>query len=61
MPGKVQSRTDELSNAVHELTGQTDRAAGAISGHFPASGKDDDGKSGEVTNGKFSGVRVSPL
>jgi hypothetical protein len=37
-----------------------DAAAKTISGHFSATGKGDDGKSGEITNGIFSGVLVSP-
>ncbi|TGQ72605.1 hypothetical protein EN805_19495 [bacterium M00.F.Ca.ET.162.01.1.1] len=31
-----------------------------VSDHFPASGKDNDDKPGEVVNGKFWGVQVSP-
>jgi hypothetical protein len=37
-----------------------DPAAKTVSGHFSASGKDDDGKAGEITKGIFSGVLVSP-
>lgn len=37
-----------------------DPAAKTVSGHFSASGKGDDGKSSEITNGIFSGVQVSP-
>lgn len=37
-----------------------DAAAKTISGHFSASGKDDDGKPGEISDGIFSGVQVSP-
>lgn len=37
-----------------------DAAAKTISGHFAAAGKDDDGKPGDITNGTFSGIPVSP-
>jgi len=37
-----------------------DAAAKTISWHFSASGKNDDGKPGEITDGSFSGIPVSP-
>ncbi len=37
-----------------------DPAAKTVSGHFSASGKDDDGKEADIKDGTFSGILVSP-
>jgi hypothetical protein len=37
-----------------------DPAAKTVSGHFSASGKDDDGKEADIKDGLFSGILVSP-
>ncbi|TPM41949.1 DUF6252 family protein [Mesorhizobium sp. B2-3-4] len=54
MVGHVRFKTGEV------VIDKYDAATNTVSGHFSASGKDDDGKESVVKDGAFSGILVGP-